>query len=195
MPAADLRIKGEHNASNALAAASACLALGLTGEQVAAGLRGFSPLEHRIEPCGAVAGVACYNDSKATNVDATLKALSAFGDARPVVLLGGDDKGTDLTELVRAARVHCKAVVCFGAAGDRFERAFADVPGAAESALAVLRAAHLEDALDAALDIAQPGDVVALSPACASFDEFSCFEERGEVFKKLVADRRERKGA
>ena len=195
MPAADLRIKGEHNASNALAAASACLALGLTGEQVAAGLRGFSPLEHRIEPCGAVAGVACYNDSKATNVDATLKALSAFGDARPVVLLGGDDKGTDLTELVRAARVHCKAVVCFGAAGDRFERAFADVPGAAESALAVLRAAHLEDALDTALGVAQPGDVVALSPACASFDEFSCFEERGEVFKKLVADRRERKGA
>ena len=195
MPAADLHIKGEHNASNALAAASACLALGLTGEQVAAGLRSFAPLEHRIEPCGTVAGVACYNDSKATNVDATLKALSAFGEARPVVLLGGDDKGTDLTELVQAARVHCKAVVCFGAAGERFERAFAEVPGADDSALAVLRAEHLEDALDTALDAAQPGDVVALSPACASFDEFSCFEERGDVFKKLVAVRRERKGA
>lgn len=191
MPASDLQIKGEHNASNALAAASVAFAFGLSVEAVRAGLESFAPLEHRIEPCGSVAGVACYNDSKATNVDATLKALTAFGEVRPIVLLGGDDKGTDLAELVSAACRHCKAVVCFGAARDRFLEAFA---GSEERGLSVLQADHLEDALDTALSAAVAGDVVALSPACASFDEFSCYQERGRAFKRMVAERAERKG-
>ena len=105
----ELQIKGEHNASNALAVAAAALALGVHESDVAEGLRTFAPLEHRIEPCGSVAGVRCYNDSKATNVDATLKALAAFPEARPVVLLGGDDKGTDLAPLVEAAHAHAGA--------------------------------------------------------------------------------------
>ncbi|MFQ9675550.1 MAG: UDP-N-acetylmuramoyl-L-alanine--D-glutamate ligase [Eggerthella lenta] len=113
----ELQIKGEHNASNALAVAAAALALGVHESDVAEGLRTFAPLEHRIEPCGSVAGVRCYNDSKATNVDATLKALAAFPETRPVVLLGGDDKGTDLAPLVEAAHAHAGAVVCFGDAG------------------------------------------------------------------------------
>lgn len=200
LSANELRIKGEHNAGNALAVVAAAVALGVDDEALAAGLRTFAPLEHRIEPCGAVAGVACYNDSKATNVDATLKALAAFPETRPVVLLGGDDKGTDLTPLVNAAHAHARAVVCFGAAGPRFAAAFESSQVACvaeeshglaceEDGFAVLRAAHLEDALDAALALASPGEVVLLSPACASFDEFGSFEERGTVFKALVAAR------
>lgn len=101
-------IKGEHNAANALAAASVAVALGIDDDGIRRALILFAPLEHRIEPCGSVAGVACYNDSKATNVDATLKALAAFDPDRPIVLLGGDDKGTDLSELVDAARATAK---------------------------------------------------------------------------------------
>ena len=180
----ELQIPGEHNASNALAAAAAALALGVDAEGVRAGLRSFAPLAHRIEPVGAVAGVSCYNDSKATNVDATLKALAASGEKRPIVLLGGDDKGTDLSELVAQTQAHCKAAVCYGAAGPRFLAAFSDAD------LPVLAASHMEDALDAALELAEPGDIVLLSPACASFDEFDNFEQRGDIFRELVARRR-----
>ncbi len=179
----DLQITGEHNQANALAAASAALVLGASEAAVAEGLLSFAPMAHRIEPAGTVAGVACYNDSKATNVDATLVALRAFLPARPIVLLGGRDKGTDLAPLVAACEEHAKAVVCFGEARERFAAAFAD------AALPVFGAPALEAALDAALAAAEPGDVVVLSPACASFDEFSCFEERGDVFKALVAAR------
>ncbi|WP_139652647.1 UDP-N-acetylmuramoyl-L-alanine--D-glutamate ligase [Raoultibacter phocaeensis] len=185
----ELLVKGGHNVSNALAAASAALALGVSDEDVCEGLRTFAPLEHRIEPCGTVGGVAVYNDSKATNVDATLHALDAFGAVRPIVLLGGDDKGTELSELVAAAERHCKAVVCFGAAGPRFAEAFS------QASIQVLRAPALEGALDAALAEAVPGDVIVLSPACASFDEFTSFEHRGRVFKDLVRKRAMQKGA
>lgn len=189
LSADDLQIKGEHNASNALAACAAAYALHCPVEGIAKALASFAPLEHRIEPCGSVVGVSCYNDSKATNVDATLKALAAFGDKHPIVLLGGDDKGTDLSELVAQAEKHCKAVVCFGEAGPRFLGAFKD------AIIPVYTAHHLEDALDKALSHSVPGDIVTLSPACASFDEFSCFEERGEVFKRLVAERSQERGA
>ena len=128
----------------------------------------------------------CYNDSKATNVDATLKALEAFPEARPVVLLGGDDKGTDLAPLVAAAHEHARAAVCFGAAGARFEEAFARAADGSPADVALVRVDRLADAHDAALDLACPGDVVLLSPACASFDEFGSFEERGRAFKELV---------
>lgn len=185
----ELQIKGAHNVSNALAAAGAALALGVRADDVAGGLRTFAPLEHRIEPCGSIGGVAVYNDSKATNVDATLHALDAFGTVAPIVLLGGDDKGTDLSELAAAAERHCKAVVCFGAAGPRFAEAFAHTD------IEVLRAPSLEPALDQALAVSEPGDVIVLSPACASFDEFTSFEHRGRVFKDLVARRAMQRGA
>lgn len=205
LSANELLIKGEHNVSNALAAATAALVLGVSADDVAQGLRTFAPLEHRIEPCGDVKGVFCYNDSKATNVDATLKALAAFPETRPIVLLGGDDKGTDLAPLVAATRQHARAAVCFGEAAERFAAAF-EGPSACQSQsstseassltsystsedFTLLRAEHLEDAFDAALSLTEPGDVVLLSPACASFDEFSSFEERGRVFKELVRNR------
>lgn len=188
----ELQIPGEHNVSNALAAAAAALAAGASDASVAAGLTSFAPLEHRIEPCGSVHGATCYNDSKATNVDATLKALAAFPHTRPIVLLGGDDKGTDLTELVQEAHKHTRAVVCFGAAGPRFYEAFAAAANEAPSDFHLLRANHMEDALDAGLKLAGEGDVVLLSPACASFDEFTCFEERGDKFKDMVRLRQSR---
>lgn len=180
-----LQIKGSHNIENALAAAACALALGADPKAVSSGLTSFAPLEHRIEPCGVVNGVACYNDSKATNVDATLKAFSAFGSIKPIVLLGGRDKQTDLSELVQVAKEHAKAVVCYGESHLRFATAFEKV----QEELPVLHAAHMEDALDTALAFAEAGDIVLLSPACASFDEFNSFEERGKVFKQLVASR------
>ena len=215
---ADLQIKGAHNASNALAAASVAVALGARDADIARALAGFEPLEHRIEPCGAVGGVECFNDSKATNVDATVKALEAFPGQRVVVLLGGDDKGTDLSDLVSACHAHAGAVVCFGAAGPRIRSAFesatggvpagevrdahssvpggvsGDAPDGSPEGFSVLTADHLEDALDVALSAAEPGDVVLLSPACASFDEFRSFEQRGDVFKQIVASRAARMG-
>jgi len=171
------------------------LACGVDAAEVAKALVTFAPLEHRIEPCGTVRGAACYNDSKATNVDATLKALAAFPHTRPVVLLGGDDKGTDLEDLVAAAHRHTRVCVCFGDAADRFMAAFEGAAASAPADFKLLRANHLEDALDVALDQAASGDVVLLSPACASFDEFHSFEERGEVFKQLVSARAAALGA
>lgn len=179
----DLCIKGAHNVGNALAAASAAIAFGADVDAVRCALRSFQPLEHRLEPCGEINGVRFVNDSKATNVDATLKALSAFEKGSAVFLLGGHDKGTELDELAAACADACKAVFCFGAAGERFYDAFDgfDIPRT--------RCEHMEDALDAAIAFAEPGDAVVLSPACASFDEFDSFEHRGKVFKQLVAFR------
>lgn len=189
LPASDLKIKGEHNASNALAAAAVAVVLGAQDADVSRALASFQPLEHRIEPCGVVEGVECFNDSKATNVDATCKALGAFPDKRLMVLLGGDDKGTELDELISCVHEHACVAVCFGEAGPRFFTAFEQVSDRAPASFSLLRADHLEDALDVALSQAESGDVVLLSPACASFDEFKSFEQRGQVFKQLVADR------
>ena len=193
--ASNLQIKGEHNASNALAAAAVAVALGADDAAIARALASFKPLVHRIEPCGSVAGVECYNDSKATNVDATLKALQAFPGKRVVIMLGGDDKGTDLSELVAATHEHAAVAVCYGEGGPRFAQAFASAKANAPEGFTCLTADHMEDAFDAALSAAGAGDVVLLSPACASFDEFRSFEHRGDVFKQLVAARAESQGA
>ena len=182
----ELAIKGDHNVLNALCAAAAAMEAGASVDAVREGLRTFKPLEHRLEPCGRIGDVTFVNDSKATNVDATLKALSAFPRGKAVFLLGGHDKGTDLSDLVKAAEDTCRSVVCFGAAGERFMKAFDG------SSLEHVQAAHMEDALDVAIGMAQPGDAVVLSPACSSFDEFDSFEHRGRVFKHLVAFRTQR---
>lgn len=195
MPASSLLIKGEHNVSNALHAASVAVALGASDDAIARGLSTFAALPHRIEPAGTVRGVACYNDSKATNVDATLVALEAFPGVGVTVLLGGDDKGTDLADLVACAARTVRCAVCFGEGGPRFREAFESAREVLPAEFAILAAHHLEDALDVALAQAMPGEVVLLSPACASFDEFTSFEQRGDVFKQLVKDRAERLGA
>ena len=105
------------------------------------------------------------------------------------MLLGGHDKGTDLAPLVAAAHEHAKAVAIFGEARERFLAAFGGECSGEDGTLAVVAANHLEDALDAGLAAAEPGDVLLLSPACSSFDEFTCYEQRGDVFKELVAVR------
>jgi UDP-N-acetylmuramoylalanine--D-glutamate ligase len=183
--AGELSILGDHNVQNALAASALALHAGASVEGVRAGLRAFAPLEHRIEPCGELDGVRFVNDSKATNTDAVEKALVAFAPKTVVLLMGGRDKGTDLSSVVASASRAAHAVVCYGEGGERIASAFEAAGGSAE----VLRAEHLADALDVACGVARPGDTVLLSPACASFDEFSGFEERGRVFKRLVAER------
>ena len=185
---ADLGIQGPHNVQNALASAACALFMGADAQAVAAGLAAFKPLAHRVEPCGEVAGVRFVDDSKATNVDAVLRALEAFEAGRIVLMLGGHDKGTDLSELAAQSLARCRAVVVYGEAAGRIEGALeAARPSAGTSAAAVLRASGMRGAFDAACAAAEPGDVVLLSPACSSYDEFSGFEERGDTFKTWVA--------
>ncbi|NLG10867.1 MAG: UDP-N-acetylmuramoyl-L-alanine--D-glutamate ligase, partial [Coriobacteriaceae bacterium] len=187
--AAELQIRGEHNQLNALAASAAALLIGVSIEDLREGLRSFVPLEHRIEPCGVVAGREFFNDSKATNPEATIKALSAFTDQSVVLLLGGRDKGTDLSELVAACEGKCRAVICYGEAQERFSDAFrANSQRDGQSTFSLIAVDSFAQAFSIACTIARPGDVVLLSPACASFDEFTSFEHRGEVFKSLVRE-------
>lgn len=188
-PVDDLQIQGAHNYANALAASAVSCILGIEDSLISSSLTRFGPLSHRMEPCGSVAGIVCYNDSKATNTDAAQKALTAFTDVKPLFLLGGFDKGTDLSSFVKEMESGASAVVCFGGAGPRFYEAFRD------ASIPVYHADTLEDAFDTALDHAQEGDAIVLSPACASFDEFSSFEARGDAFKDLVKRRSREQGA
>lgn len=180
----ELKIAGAHNVIDALAASAAALACGASVEGVRRGLMAFAPLEHRIEPAGVVEGVRYINDSKATNTDAVEAALTAFPNDRVILLLGGADKGTELASFMNTVVAHASAVVCFGAARDRFRAALEAAPGS--HAIDIAEADGLGDAIDVARSLAQRGDVVLLSPACASFDEFSGFEERGSFFKHRV---------
>lgn len=178
---ASLGIRGDHNVSNALAAAACARAAGASIEAIATGLASFHPIEHRLEPAGIVNGVEYFNDSKATNPDAVLKALTAFGDRPLVLLLGGRNKGVDMHPLAHAVAARTGDVVVFGEAADEFLEAF--------DALDVrpVRARGLTAAVERARDLAVPGSTVLLSPGCTSYDEFSGYEERGRRFKEIVA--------
>jgi UDP-N-acetylmuramoylalanine--D-glutamate ligase len=188
LPVDSMPIKGEHNVQNALAASALAIELGVPDADVEKGILAFRALEHRIEPCGEVRGVRFVNDSKATNTDSVQKALTAFPKGRIVLLLGGHDKGTDLGPLAHDVVAKCKAAVCFGAAGERIASALEDELQGEGGALLVQRAPHLREAFEAAVADAEPGDVVLLSPACSSFDEFSNMAERGRAFKGYVAE-------
>lgn len=177
----ELLIRGPHNVSNALAAAAAAHALGVHAGDIARGLTTFAPIEHRLEPAGVACGAEWFNDSKATNPDAVSKAIAAFSDRSFVLLLGGRNKGNDFRPLAKEAAAAARAVVVFGEAGDEIAGAF-DVDG-----FQVIKAAGLESAVGEAARIARVGDAVVLSPACASFDEFDNYEQRGRRFKELVA--------
>lgn len=184
--AGELAVAGAHNHQNALAASALALGAGVGAERVREGLLRFRPLEHRIEPCGEVDGVRYVNDSKATNVDAAQKALTAFRPGSVVLLAGGHDKGTDLAPLASDVARLCRVAVCYGEAGPRLAEAFRRAARDGGEPLEVLEAPHMAEALDRARLAARPGDAVLLSPACSSFDEFSSFEERGDAFKALV---------
>lgn len=182
----ELKIKGEHNLDNAMAAAGAALALGLPIESIGEALRRFEGLKHRLEYVATLDGVDYYNDSKATNPDATVKALTAFKN--PIILLlGGRNKGNSFLPLARVVKggVHppnggVKVVIVFGEVAEEIRRALVDC------GVRVLSAATLSEAVKLARDCSIFGDVVLLSPACASFDMFSNYEERGEAFKGAV---------
>ena len=182
----ELQIHGHHNVVNALCAAAAAITCGADPALVATGLTTFAPLEHRVEPCGKVGGVRFVNDSKATNTDAVEKALAAFPGARVVLMLGGHDKGTPLEDFMLTVAREAAAVVCFGEARGRFRAALEAAPGSGE--IDIAEADDLRDAVDVARSLAHAGDVVLLSPACSSFDEFSGYEERGRAFKSYVEE-------
>lgn len=174
----DISLVGSHNLENVLAAAVAARLAGVAPTAIAKGVRSFAGVEHRLEFVAEIAGVRYYNDSKATNVDATLKALDAF-PGRILIILGGKDKDSDYTALRKP--LHEKAILALliGAAAEKIEKQIA-------GSVALERAETLERAIETASHAARPGDVVILAPACASFDQFQNYEHRGRVFKELV---------
>ncbi|MCW5824519.1 MAG: UDP-N-acetylmuramoyl-L-alanine--D-glutamate ligase [Cyanobacteria bacterium TGS_CYA1] len=174
-----LKIKGAHNVENALAAASCALLLGVDSKAIASALQSFTALEHRLEFIDTIDGIEFFNDSKATNTESTIKALEAFGDQKVVLIAGGKDKGTSLTDLANRVRQCTSAVILIGEAADRFNLNFTQA-----GVQNIYRVATLDAAVKLALEL-KLGPVV-LSPACASFDMFRDYEERGHVFKNIV---------
>ncbi|WP_273369849.1 UDP-N-acetylmuramoyl-L-alanine--D-glutamate ligase [Alistipes megaguti] len=178
---AKLQIKGLHNAYNAMAASLAALAAGVAPTKIRRSLYDFAPVEHRLEPVLEKDGVLWINDSKATNVDSVFYALESM--TRPVVwIAGGTDKGNDYEPLKKFAREKVHTLVCMGLDNAKLVREFTGVIPE------IISTDSLDAALTACKQAARPGDVVLLSPACASFDLFHNYEQRGELFKKWVRE-------
>jgi UDP-N-acetylmuramoylalanine--D-glutamate ligase len=173
----EIPLKGTHNLENVLAAVCASVLGGCSPEEVRKAVQNFKAVEHRLEFVATVGGVDYYNDSKATNVDATIKALESF-PANIHLILGGKDKGSDYSVLNDLLRERVKRVYTIGAAAAKIE---SQIKGAG-----IVHAESLENAIRKAHAEAQPGDVVLLAPACASFDQFKSYEHRGQVFKEIV---------
>ena len=178
---AKMKIKGLHNAYNTMAAALATMAAGIDPESVARSIYEFSPVEHRLEPAGEKGGIQWINDSKATNVDSVWYALESM--TRPVVwIAGGTDKGNDYTPLKEFAAEKVKALICMGLDNEKLCREFAGIVPT------IISCSSLDEAMRAAEGAATEGDVVLLSPACASFDLFKNYEQRGRLFKEWIAE-------
>lgn len=181
IPGSDrLNPPGLHNQMNAAAAVAMALADGLTPEEIEPGLTAFPGCEHRLEFVAEVNGVRFVNDSKATNPDSVAKAIVSF-DRPLIVLMGGLDKGTDFSLLSDELKQRARALVFTGKAAPKLEVELG-------SRLSYRTAAQFADAFTVAVDLAQPGDTVLLSPGCASFDQFDNYEHRGQVFKQLVRE-------
>jgi len=174
----EIPLPGAHNVENTLAAIAATRLAGAEPAAIAKGVRSFAGVEHRLEFVAEIGGVRYYNDSKATNVDATLKALDAF-PGRILIILGGKDKGSDYTALQKPLREKAILALLIGAAAEKIEKQIA-------GSVAMEHAGTIERAVEIASHAARPGDVVLLAPACASFDQFQNYEHRGRVFKELV---------
>ena len=175
---AEPSLRGMHNRENAAAAVAAARAAGAVEEEIVRGLRDFRGVPHRLELVAELGGVEYVNDSKATNVAATLRALAAYEDEPVRLILGGSRKGENFAPLAAALGPNVRAVYVTGETADELARAIPDT----------IHAGDLATALERAATAAQPGEVVLLSPACASYDQFRDFEERGEEFKRLVAN-------
>lgn len=178
MPVSEIRLKGAHNLENALAAVCAGMLTQTEPARIRRAVREFKAVEHRLEYVTTVRGVDFYNDSKATNVDATIKALESF-PANIHLILGGKDKGSDYTVLKPLLQERARRVYTIGAAAEKIESHLGN-------AVEVVRAGTLEAAVKRAAASAESGDVVLLAPACASFDQFENYEQRGRVFKQTV---------
>jgi len=182
MPVRELKIRGAHNQSNALAALALGHAVGLPMEAMLSSLRTFAGLAHRCQWVRERNGVNYYDDSKATNVGAALAAIEGLGadiDGKLVLIAGGDGKGADFSALQAPVAAHCRAVVLLGRDAERLAQAFGD-------SVPLIRVKTLDEAVEQAAAQALPGDAVLLSPACASLDMFKNFEERGRLFAQAV---------
>lgn len=177
MLTSEIPLKGSHNVENVLAAVSVGMISGVEPRRISKAVREFRAVEHRLEHVGTIRGVEYYNDSKATNVDATIKALESF-PANIHLILGGKDKGSDYTVLNDLLRQRVKRVYTVGAAAQKIE---SQIKGTE-----IVHAETIENAIRLASDSAQPGDIVLLAPACSSFDQFRNYEHRGQVFKSVV---------
>jgi len=180
MSASDVLLRGEHNIENVLASMSITSKYSVPSATLAEVVGEFPGVEHRIEYVGSVRGISYFNDSKATNVDSAVKAVASF-ECNVILILGGRDKGASYVPLVEAMRGKVKHVLLIGEAADK-------ISAAVGAAFPVTRAPSLQDAVKLSASIGQPGDVVLLSPACASFDMFENYEHRGRVFKKTVQE-------
>jgi len=174
-----LPVPGEHNVANALAAALACRLVGVPASAIADGLRGFRALPHRLERIGEIGGVAFYNDSKATNADSTVRAVRSFAAGTVHVILGGRDKGADWAALAAEIRGRVRRALLVG-------EATAAIRAGLEGTIPCDECGTVPVAAAEGLRRAVPGDVVLLSPGCASFDQYGNFEERGEDFRRAV---------
>jgi UDP-N-acetylmuramoylalanine--D-glutamate ligase len=174
----DIPLPGAHNLENVLAAATAARLAGVAAQDIPAAVRTFHGVEHRLEFVAEISGVRYYNDSKATNVDATQKALEAF-PGRILIILGGKDKGSDYTTLRTALQEKALLAILIGAAAEK-------IAGQISGSVPVEQAGTLGRAVEIARNAARPGDTVLLAPACASFDQFENYEQRGRIFKQLV---------
>jgi len=178
IPVEDITIKGSHNLMNAMAAALVARTMNIPTASVRATLKNFKGVEHRLEFVRELGGVTYVNDSKATNVDSVWYALQSF--TQPIILLlGGRDKGNDYSTLFPLVQKYVKAIVAIGESAAKVSAAFQDMKPLAT-------ASNMEEAVEQARRFAAPGEVVLLSPACASFDWFDNYEHRGRVFKELV---------
>jgi UDP-N-acetylmuramoylalanine--D-glutamate ligase len=180
LPPAEIRLRGRHNVENASAAATAALAAGVPESAIAQGLRTFGGVPHRLEEVATVDGVLYVNDSKATNVSAAVRAIESFF-AGVHLILGGSLKGGGFAELREPVAERCRACYLIGEAAEALA---ADL---GESGVPLHHSGDLETAFQSARAAAEPGEVVLLSPACASYDQYRDFEERGEEFRRLVA--------
>ncbi|RYD51928.1 MAG: UDP-N-acetylmuramoyl-L-alanine--D-glutamate ligase [Sphingobacteriales bacterium] len=179
VPVRELALKGRHNESNCLAAATAALLAGVLPEAVVAGLRDFEGLPHRLETVGMLSGITFINDSKATNVDSVWYALDSM-TTPTILILGGQDKGNDYSQIRNLVAEKVKAIVCMGVDNAPIHAAFGDL------SLPIVDTDSATAAVDTALSLAQSGDTVLLSPACASFDLFKNYEDRGTQFRNAV---------
>ena len=178
--ASEIPLPGAHNLENVIAAVVATRLTGAKPAEIGKAIRSFAGVEHRLEFVAELGGVRYYNDSKATNVDATIKALDAF-PGRILIILGGKDKGSDYTVLQAPLREKAILALLIGAAAKKIESQIA-------GSVAIERPGTLERAVETASRAAHPGDIVLLAPACASFDQFENYEHRGRVFKQLVRE-------